>query len=146
VDRYFEEFPEEQIRVFHFRDWSRDPRRTYLEIMRFLGLEDDGRTEFPRINIPKHRRTRWIGPLFRNPPRPLVASARLVKKLTGKKSLGIANWARELDTLPGPITHLDDDLQAEIRAYYAEDNMRLESRVWHFASHPLRSRVERPQL
>lgn len=47
VERFFKEFPDEQIRVFHFRDWSRNPRATYLEILDFLGVPDDGRREFP---------------------------------------------------------------------------------------------------
>ena len=29
VERFFHEFPEEQVRIFHFRDWSRNPRATY---------------------------------------------------------------------------------------------------------------------
>jgi hypothetical protein len=130
VERYFDAVPENQIRVFHFRDWSREPRSTYLEIMRFLGLEDDGRIEFPRINLPKHRRTRWIGPFFRNPPRTLIESAQLLKKLTGRKSLGIARWAREMDTVPGGVNYMGDELRDEIRACFVEDNAKLEQRIW----------------
>ena len=130
IERYFKEFPEDQIRVFHFRDWSADPRPTYVEIMRFLGIEDDGRTEFPKINAPKHRRTRWIGPLVRNPPKFLQSGARLLKKLTGKKSLGLADWARQIDTVPGSITQPSEDVLNEIRDYFAEDNALLEKRIW----------------
>ena len=50
VERYFARFPEQNVRVFHLRDWSRNPRAMYLEILDFLGLPDDGRIEFSRVN------------------------------------------------------------------------------------------------
>ena len=64
VERYLAIFPSDQIRVVHFRDWTADPRRAYLEILSFLGLEDDGRTNFPRVNpgttYRSRRLARWI--------------------------------------------------------------------------------------
>ena len=50
VARYLAVFPVEQVRVIWFRDWVADPRSTYLDILGFLGLEDDGRSDFPPIN------------------------------------------------------------------------------------------------
>ena len=48
VERYLAVFPAEQVRVIQFRDWTAEPRTTYLGILDFLGLDDDGRTDFPR--------------------------------------------------------------------------------------------------
>ena len=48
VERYLVRFPAEQVRVIRFRDWVANPRATYVNVLDFLGLEDDGRTIFPR--------------------------------------------------------------------------------------------------
>lgn len=130
VERYFAEFPAEQIRVFHFRDWSANPRETYLEVLRFLGLEDDGRTHFPKVNEAHHSRTNWMRRLYRMPPGPLVAVSRALKRLTGKETLGIAARLRNLDRRAGKATQVSDALRHEIREYYAADNALLEKRIW----------------
>ncbi len=49
--------PEGQLKVIFYEDFCADPRRVYLEVLEFLGLPDDGRREFPRVNAP--RIVRW---------------------------------------------------------------------------------------
>jgi hypothetical protein len=65
VHRYFAQFPTEQIRVLQFRDWVAHPRQTYLEVLDFLGLPDDGRTNFAPLNEARRRRTRLFVRLAR---------------------------------------------------------------------------------
>jgi hypothetical protein len=136
VERYFDQFPEDQVRVFHFRDWSREPRATYLEILRFLGLEDDGRTNFPRINQASRRRTTWLWRLQRFRPAPLRTALDLVRRLTGRRSLGIGDLLGRLDTQQGSVSTASDALRAEIAARYKEDNALLERRIWSPATAP----------
>lgn len=127
VARYYAEFPPEQIRVIRFEDWTANPRETYLRILDFLGVEDDGRTSFPPINEARHYRVKWLGRLITHPPRQFEVIARLIRKITGRPALGIAEWASEIFSTPGYRTRLPDDLRAEIRRYYEEDNRKLET-------------------
>lgn len=126
VERYFDLFPHEQIRVFRFRDWTKDPRGTYLEILDFLGLEDDGRTEFEPVNEAKAHRIAWLGRMIVRPPRFAEAAVRLLRKLTGRQSLRIADRASRLLAARGYRTKVRPELREEIRGFYAEDNRRLE--------------------
>lgn len=129
VERFFEHFPEDQIRVFHFRDWSADPRATYLEILRFLGVPDDGRTEFPRVNAARRRRTKWMWKLQKDPPRFARALVTLTKRVTGLHSLHLADFLSWADTQKGERTPTSDAVKREIASYFEADNARLERRI-----------------
>jgi hypothetical protein len=130
VQRFFFEFPQEQIRIFHFDDWSRGPRHTYLEILRFLGLDDDGRTEFPRVNVARYHKTRFVVDFVRSPPKSVAAAVNLVKRLTGRSGLGLGNLLFRLDTKKGSANRLSPQLRQEIEDYYRADNALVENRIW----------------
>jgi hypothetical protein len=42
--------PGARLKVILFDDFARDARAVYLDVLHFLGLPDDGRTEFPKVN------------------------------------------------------------------------------------------------
>jgi hypothetical protein len=130
VERFYDQFPEEQIRVFHFRDWSRDPRATYQEILSFLGLPDDGRNEFRKINEAKQRRTRWLWLLERYRPRLLRETLNAVRKAVGLRHLGVGALIMRLDSKPTSYPKPGDSLNSEITSFYEADNARLEPRLW----------------
>jgi hypothetical protein len=129
VERYFDEFGANQVRVFHFRDWTRNPRGTYVEILRFLGVEDNGRMQFPPVNEARHHRTRFIVRLVRNPPRLVRAAVAALKRLSGRSRLGLADWAIGVDARKGSLTKVDAALKQEIRRFYRADNLLLERRI-----------------
>lgn len=68
VDRMWRIFPREQTLVILFDDFVADTRKVYLQVLDFLGLEDDGRSEFPRINEAHALRGGWSGWLVLHTP------------------------------------------------------------------------------
>jgi hypothetical protein len=134
LKRFFDVFPAEQVRVFHFDDWTRDPRAIYLEILDFLGLEDDGRVDFPPVNEARHHRTGIMTKLVRNPPVLVRRSVHLLRKLTGRRGLGLANLALRLDSRKGPKEPVAPEVKEEIRAYFREDACEIEQWLWKPAS------------
>jgi len=131
VERFYEHFPEDQIRVFHYSDWSHNPRATYLEILRFLGVPDDGRTEFPRVNPARQRRTKWLHKLHKDPPWAARAAVSFIKRVTGLHTLGLAEAVRRADTRIGAQTRASEAVKQEIAAFYEADNARLAPRIFH---------------
>jgi hypothetical protein len=129
VDRFFSHFPDDQIRVYHFRDWSPDPRAAYLDILKFLGVPDDGRTDFPRVNPARRRRTNFLWKLQKNPPRIARAAVALTKRVTGRHTLGLIELLRRIDTKKGGQTTVSDAVRQEIAAYFRADNAELERRI-----------------
>lgn len=131
VERFTAHFPLEQIRIFHFRDWTRDPRSTYLEILRFLGVQDDGRTEFAPVNEAKRHKLGLLGRFTQYPPPWALKASRIVKRLTGRSKPPLVGLIRKINTSRGyKIAGPSAELVEEIRAYYAEDNARLEPLIW----------------
>jgi hypothetical protein len=146
VERYLGAFPADQIFVVWYREWTADPRATYLRLLDFLGLEEDGRTQFPVINKGVTYRSRRFVRFIFHPPPWLRKAASLVKRITGLKaqtmSLAVRRTINLLST-PGYKTHVSEDLRQEISRYYAEDNARLKNRLLHAANGRLQS-VQKP--
>lgn len=137
VERFFGVFPADQVRVFHFRDWTRDPRSTYLEIMRFLGIPDDGRTEFPRVNEAKHQKSRWLATLLINPPDFVRPVGRMLKRILGDRFDQLIGRLLQANRQAGYLSETSEELRREIREYYAADNARLEPRIWKLPRHTI---------
>lgn len=132
VARYLDAFGPEQVRVFWFRDWIADPRSAYLDILSFLGLEDDGRSSFPRINQGVTFRPRWLVRLLKYPPPAMRKLAGLFKRATGLQphvQETLLEQTVHLLSAPGYRKEISPELRAEIRRYYAEDNRRLNERL-----------------
>lgn len=139
VGRYLAAFPTRQIRVIQFRDWIADPRATYLEILDFLGLDDDGRTEFPAINAGVTYRSRRLVRFILFPPTFVRKASRLIRR--GLRLEGHRIWPAVHKTVgilsaPGYRKQVDRKLGDEIRRYYAEDNQRLEDMLRDAALKP----------
>jgi hypothetical protein len=84
IERLHQHVPQEQVLVLLFEDFARDTAAAYAETLRFLGLPQDGRQSFERINASRARRSRLLatgvrdlvgslGPLFSPAKRTLNA-------------------------------------------------------------------------
>jgi hypothetical protein len=58
--RYLDAFGPEQVHVVVFEDFTGDARAGYLDVIAFLGLEDEGRTEFPVVNANRAPRSHLV--------------------------------------------------------------------------------------
>lgn len=128
VERYYDVFPPEQIRVITFAEWVSDPRPVYLQILDFLGLEDDGRTTFAPVNEAKHHKSKLVASVTQIPPPWVRRSSAILTRLAGRQ-LGIVSRLREMNRAKGYRQAIDTSLKEEIRQYYASDNRLLRDRI-----------------
>jgi len=129
VQRYRAAFPPEQLFIIGFREWTADPRGTYLRILDFLGLQDDGRIDFPPINEGMTYRSRTLARVVVSPPEIIRRWARRVKTFTGpigRLAERVAWKGVRLLSAPGYKTQIAPELRDEIRTRFAEDNRLLE--------------------
>lgn len=63
---FFEKVPAEQRLVLVFEEFFADPRAGYQQVLDFLELEDDGRTDFGAVNSARRHRFRWLAEIHRN--------------------------------------------------------------------------------
>ena len=130
VERYFALFPADQVRVLHYRDWVASPREAYLGILEFLGLTDDGRTEFPPVHQARHHRSRLLATLTQNPPAWALRASAVAKWLLGKSQLGLAARLRRINRAEGYRATISPALKQEIRRHYQAENRLLDHRIW----------------
>lgn len=64
VERLFRVFPRKSVMVVIFDDFRADPAKIYAEVLEFLAVPHDGRTEFPTVNPRKNYRYRWLAALL----------------------------------------------------------------------------------
>ncbi|MCA9073555.1 MAG: sulfotransferase [Planctomycetaceae bacterium] len=68
MDRFLRIVPASQRHIVLFDDFVSDIRGSYADVLEFLGVRDDGRSEFPVENASKRLRFRVIQRLIRRPP------------------------------------------------------------------------------
>lgn len=68
LKRLFEVCNIERVKIILYDDFIKDTRSIYLEVLDFLGLEDDGRTSFPAANASKTARSAFINKILHTPP------------------------------------------------------------------------------
>jgi hypothetical protein len=141
VERYLAVFPAEQVHVVRFRDWTADPRKTYLEILEFLGLQDDGRIDFPPINQGRTYRSRALARLIMRPPMSVRRAGRLIRSFPFGNRLYRAARAAGFRSRPGYRSSIGAELREEISRYYADDNKLLDDCLAAF-ERPVRTEPE----
>ena len=87
TQRLLSSFPREQVKLILYDDFAASPQAVYDEVIAFLGIPHDGRTEFPRINENKRARLPWLRNFYRKPPPPLRRAVRKLKQGTGWKTI-----------------------------------------------------------
>ena len=102
TERLLATFPRAQVKLILFDDFAKSPQAVYDDVIEFLGLPHDGRTEFPRINDNKRARVDWLRRFARKPPPVLRKAFRGLKQAVGgegiaavKKRIVEANTVKE---------------------------------------------------
>ena len=88
AQRVLSTFPAAQVKLLLFDDFAASPQRVYDEVIDFLGIPHDGRSEFPRINENKRSRVAWLRRFYRKPPPALRATIRNLKEKVGSEGIG----------------------------------------------------------
>lgn len=84
----------ERVRIYLLDDLKDSPDNVYQDVLEFLGLESDGRTEFPRVNSSKRNRLQWFARIqsavVRSLPRSYIQAG---------KRIGLGHLNRQLTRL-----------------------------------------------
>jgi hypothetical protein len=129
MERLFDAVPREQVLVLFFEDLTRSAKDTYEEVLRFLGVPSDGRTEFPAVNQAKKRRSgklaKAVGVLTYTIPGPTKAVVQAVKGALGIQRFGVLDRFRKSNRVEGKRDPMPADVRAELAAELRDDVARL---------------------
>lgn len=114
VERLLAAVPRERVKFVLLEDMARDPAGTYRSVLQFLGVDDDGRSEFAAVNQAKQRRWPF-----------LLTVAWLATRL--KKALGIEGglglWRRidARNRIERERPPVDEPTRRMLRDYFRAD-------------------------
>jgi Sulfotransferase domain len=83
AQRVLASFPAPQVKFILYDDFAASPQGVYDEVIEFLGIPHDGKTEFPRINESKRARLDWLQRFSQKPPPALRKVFQSVKRAVG---------------------------------------------------------------
>jgi hypothetical protein len=112
--------PEASLLPIIFDDFKADPRSVWLTVLKFLGVQDDGRTDFPVVNAAKIRRSVFLKRLA-----DVYCKVRLFFGFRGFGS-GLFSKVDAWNTDTRVRPPLDPDFLARLKCVFHEDVMLLE--------------------
>ena len=121
IERLLKVFPREQVRVVVFDDFTNSTLSVYKDILEFLGVPYDGRTEFPKVNVRKAHRYRFFARLLLRPPRFLNTIAVWMRKLLRTHQLGIGTALTNLAKKRVEEKTLSHEFKQELAETFRKD-------------------------
>jgi hypothetical protein len=118
LEHLHSQFPSENIKIILLNEMWADPRQTYLDVLAFIGILDDGRTEFPaqnkrmRVkNIAIHhaalRVRTWVEPILGG-----------LRDKCGGRGLGVLKVLNAWNSVPGSYSGIVTEAECK-RVYLA---------------------------
>jgi Sulfotransferase domain len=139
LQRVFEVAGRERCLVLLFEDLLQQPRQTYLRILDFIGVEDDGNAQFRRKRQSLSFRSWWLQRLLMNPPDWVL---RGVQAMSIKQIPHLKRWRKKLKRINNrPAEHqpLSAETRAMLRRHFTPDIERLAQLLDRDLSHWLRA-------
>ncbi len=111
LERYFEAFGKDRVKVIVFEDFIADPAAAYRDVTEFLSLGAGFEPDFEIVNAGAARRSQWLQRLIL--ARPVVATARVVVPRRARPFVG-RTWDR-INSRPEKREPLDPETAARLR-------------------------------
>ena len=147
VEQFIDRLGRERCFISVFDDYVADPAAQYRRMLAFLGLEDDGRTDFSRHRESRGVKIPALQRLLQRPPRAAVSllGSEAYQRRTGIKQGDLSSRAKTVLNLrkrllnwnkaPAPKIVLPEALKDEMRAMYREDVRKLSELLGRDLSH-----------
>jgi hypothetical protein len=92
VERLFERVGRERVHIVVFDDFIADPLIEYKKVLNYLGVDYDGRTEFPRKGKHETVRFRFLQRLIKRPPKRFTNFLLAMQQQQKRKQQGKKHW------------------------------------------------------
>lgn len=135
IQRIVQYFPKKQVITIVFDDFKADTIGIYKSVLEFLEIPHDGRTVFPKINVRKTSRFKFISRIIKRPPSFLFPVRNALKKLLGRKSNLVARKISSLLSKPLKRKDLSMEFRRELASFFKEDVMLLSDLLKRDLSH-----------
>jgi hypothetical protein len=124
----------ERVKAVLLDDMARDPRGVYEDVLAFLSVPSDHRSEFAKENTNAANRSRWLAELITTPPYLLD-----LLRNEYRRHIGIRTWPAviiaRLNSKKAPRPPLSPDFRRELEAEFHDDVRLLEHVIGRDLTH-----------
>lgn len=138
VERLFETAGRERCHVVFFEDLTTRTRETYLNVLEFLGVDDDGQSEFKQRRESAGFRYAWLQQYVMNPPPWTLHLLKLSKGRLLKRLKPLRRRIKNMNNRPQSRPALSAAMRLRLREHFAADVARLGALTHRDLSHWLR--------
>lgn len=110
----------DKLQIILFDDFAADTRATYVRVLKFLGLADDGRTEFPRINERKAPRYQSLNALYHTNNKFLRHVVHAVRS-RARHIAPLRNLWKSVESKPREKTKIDQQTREKLAVYFEKE-------------------------
>lgn len=135
VEHLLNIFPREKIHFIWFDDFANATSLVYEEVLKFLAVPSDNRTEFERVNVNKTHKSSVLGKVTQKPPKFLINIAMKTKQVMGFSRWGVMDAIRGFNSETTTRQPLSPDFKAELTAEFTADIQKLSSLLDKDLSH-----------
>jgi hypothetical protein len=125
VERLFNIFPHEQIKILFLEEFIQNMSETYEGVLKFLEVPPDGRIDFPKVNQSKTHRSKYIGWLTQTPPKPIIHTVRFARNHLGLNINRPLRWIRHMNDKPKIRKELSPEFRKELVKSFQHDTKKL---------------------
>lgn len=119
--RVFDQVDPSRRLVIIFDDFVRDPRASYLQTLQFLGLPDDNRTDFPKVNAAGTYRLQLIGRLYQDPPPFLKSPIGKFKTWYSGRGSRLRHWIHGFVQKQSPRESLSPEFREHLKSVFFDE-------------------------
>jgi hypothetical protein len=116
LERAMELIPRENLHVVVYDDFAKNPLNCYKGVLAFLGLDYDGRVEFPVVNAKQTYRAMWFNRFIVSVSDTMGPNAPLQNGL-----VRAAGFLRRLNVVSRAYEGPSGPFRAELHDYFCED-------------------------
>ena len=113
--------PKDRLRIITLDDFKADTPKVYKETLRFLGLVDDRRQDFPVVNSAHAHRHEWLAKLILTPPKIIERPLRSVRRHLWEKRYGPVEWIKGSLNTRKPRQEISPALRDELKQHFRQD-------------------------
>ncbi len=142
VEHLFDVFPRQQVKIYLFDDLAADSRAVYEDILSFIGVPTDGRTDFPPVNAGFGVKSPIMARLFHPPQfiyKPFMKFIGLFGAGFMKNVFQLYDRLERMNTTKTRRESLDPALRARMLAHFQPDIEKLARLIDRDLSHWLTS-------
>lgn len=125
IEQLFAIAGRERCHVVVFDDFVRNPRAVYEQLLNFLGVDDDGRTEFKRTRGTTGFKSRWLQQFVMNPPPWAFRLIEVSNSRALSRLRGLRKRIKKFNKAPENRQDLSDDMREILRRHFAPDVAKL---------------------